>query len=250
MRSSRGAGPVEGDAWGQALLAAADDRDSAPVVVLERDDGLVELDPFVRRNYYGTPDSWSDRDRWALERTVGSVLDLGAGAGRAALALQAAGRPVVALDVSPGAIAVCRRRGVQQCFLGTADDLVETNPTPFDSILALGNNLGLLGSPTHAVSLLNALAAISAPDSMIVGTGRDPYATDDPLHLAYHEANRRLGRMPGQVTIRVRHRTLTTPWFDLLWCSIDELADLCESTRWSIADVFPGPLYAVVLERV
>jgi SAM-dependent methyltransferase len=243
----RGSGPVEGDAFGEVLLAALDGRTS--VAVLERDDGLIELDPFVR-NYFAEPDSWSDRDRWALERAVGTVLDVGAGAGRGSLALQSDGRPVVALDVSPGAIEVCKRRGVQNCFLGTADDLAETNPGPFDTILALGNNLGLLGSPAAANRLLNTLAALSMRDAIIVGTGRDPYATDDPLHLAYHEANRQLGRSPGQVTIRVRHHRLATPWFDLLWCSIEELADLCEATPWRIADVYPGPLYAVVLKRI
>jgi hypothetical protein len=92
-------GPIEGDAWGQALLAGHDGHES--VIVVERDDGLIEPDPFVSRNYFGEPDSWSDRDHWAIERTVGTALDVGAGAGRAALALQAAGRDVVALDVSP-----------------------------------------------------------------------------------------------------------------------------------------------------
>jgi SAM-dependent methyltransferase len=245
---SRVVGPIEGDAWGQALLAAVDGRES--VIMVERDDGLIEPDLFVGRNYYGEPDSWSDRDHWAIERAVGKVLDLGAGGGRVTLALQAAGRDVVALDVSPGAIEVCRRRGVQQCFLGSVDDLVETSPTPFDSIVALGNNLGLLGSRTRANHLLNALAAISAPDAVIVGTGIDPYATDDLLHLAYHEANRQAGRLPGQVTIRVRHRGLATPWSDWLWCSIDELAELCEPTPWRIADTYPGPTYAVALTRV
>lgn len=85
--ASRVVGPIEGDAWGQALLAGVDGHES--VIVVERDDGLIEPDPFVSRNYFGEPDSWSDRDHWAIERTVGTVLDVGAGAGRATLALQA-----------------------------------------------------------------------------------------------------------------------------------------------------------------
>ena len=235
-----------GDAWGQALLTAADGRESA--VVLERDDGLVEVDP-VLRNYFGAPETWSDRDHWAIERAGGRVLDLGAGAGRAALALQALGQDVVALDVSPGAIEVCQRRGVRQCYVGTVDELIAMEPTPFDSVLALGNNLGLLASRERAEHVLNALAAISTRESLIVGTGLDPYTTEDPLHLAYHERNRKLGRLPGQVTIRVRHRNLASPWFSLLWCSVNELADLCRSGPWRIAEVFPGSLYGVVLKR-
>ena len=57
------------------------------------------------------------------------------------------------------------------------------------------------------------------------------------------------GRPPGQVTIRVRYRNVATDWFDLLWCSLDELADLCRPTPWRIAEVFPGSLYGVVLKR-
>ena len=80
-----------------------------------------------------------------------------------------------------------------------------------------------------------------------MGTGLDPYQTTDELHLRYHEANRRQGRMPGQVTIRVRYREIATTWFDLLWCSLDELAEIVDAAGWNIVDVFPGALYAVVL---
>ena len=176
------------------------------------------------------------------------VLDLGAGTGRGTLALQALGRPVVALDVSPGAIEVCERRGVRECYLGTVHDLVAVHPEPFDSVLALGNNLGLLASRERAADVLDALAALCKPGSVIVGTGLDPYPTDDPLHLAYHEANRRAGRLPGTVTLRVRYRDLATDWFDLLWCSLDELSDLCPPTQSRVGEVFPGALYGVVLE--
>src|SRR5215469_2807903 len=94
---------------------------------------------------------------WALARAPGRVLDLGAGAGRASLVLQERGQDVVALDVSPGAIEVCRRRGVHQVYLGTVAELAATRPAPFDSVLMLGNNLGLLGSPQHAREVLAAL---------------------------------------------------------------------------------------------
>lgn len=239
-------GPILGDAWGQALLAAVDGDGLA--LVLERDDGLIELDQ-GHATYFATHDSWSARDRWTLERAGGRVLDFGAGAGRAALELQARGQPVVALDVSEGAIEVCRRRGVEDCFEGTVEDLVATKPEPFDSVLALGNNLGLLGHNDEAKHLLNALAGITTRDAVIIGTGLDPYATEDPVHLAYHDRNRRRGRLPGQITLRARYRNVATEWFDLLWCSVDELAELCTETPWRVADVFSGTLYGVVLER-
>jgi SAM-dependent methyltransferase len=72
---------------------------------------------------------------------------MGAGAGRASLAVQECGQEVVALDISPGAVEVCRRRGVEQVFCGTVAELAVAGPAKFDSVLMLGNNLGLLGSP-------------------------------------------------------------------------------------------------------
>ena len=137
-----GEGPELGDAFGRAL---SDRQTGQPgAIVIERDDGFIEVDS---GDYLG---GWSDRDTWALQRAPGRVLDMGAGAGRASLALQERGQDVVALDVSPGAVGVCRRRGVKEVFLGTVAELAAAGGAPFDSVLMLGNNLGLLGSPERA----------------------------------------------------------------------------------------------------
>src|SRR6516165_5357580 len=109
-----GEGPVLGDAFGRALSDMQAGRPG--VIVVERDDGLVEAD------FGDYLSGWSDGDTWALQRAPGRVLDLGAGA----------------LDVSQGAIEVCRRRGVQQVFLGSVAELAATGPAPFDSVLMLG----------------------------------------------------------------------------------------------------------------
>jgi len=212
-------------------------------IVIERDDGFTEADESDYLN------GWNDRDSWATDRVRGRVLDLGAGAGRASLALQARGHEVVALDVSAGAIEVCRRRGVSDVFLGTVEDLAAAGTQAFDSILALGNNLGLLASPERAGDILSAAAAVLRPGGVIVGTCIDPYQTDDDVHLAYHERNRGLDRMAGQVTIRVRYRRLATGWFDLLWLSLAELGELAGPAGWQIAEVLPGPVFGAVLAR-
>ena len=239
------ASSMVGDAFGEALLAALEHGESRAVI--ERDDGFVAVDE-IAENYFGQPEEWATRCRWALDRAGGRVLDVGAGAGRAALALQDRGQDVVALDVSSGAIEVCERRGVTHRFLGTVDDFAASTPRSFDSFLALGNGLGFLESREHAPEFLAALTRLGHPGSIIVGTGLDPYETNDPIHLAYHEANRARDRLGGQVTIRVRYRELATAWFDLLWCSVDDLAQICEPAGWTITDVFPGTLYGVVLQ--
>jgi SAM-dependent methyltransferase len=234
--------PEVGDAFGRALLDIV--AGTADPIVIERDDGFVTVESF---DYQVVRD---ERDLWALDRVRGRVLDIGAGAGRASLALQDRGHDVVALDVSPGAILACRQRGVRQVYAGpveqaAADGLAGT----FDSALLLGNNLGLLGSPQTAPGFLTAISRLLRPGGRIVGTCLDVYQTDKEAHLQYHERNRRRGRMPGHMTIRVRYQGLATDWFDWLALSPAELTDLARPTGWQVTDLLPGALYAVVLER-
>lgn len=230
--------PVLGDAFGMALVDQIDGRSGS--VIYERDDGFVERDPV---DYFV---DWSERDAWAVQRLKGRVLDIGAGAGRVARVLQERGLDVVALDVSAGAIEVCQRRGIREVFHGTVEDFPGTRQ--FDSFVVLGSNLGIVGSPEGARRFFAALTRLARPGTVLVGGCLDPYQTEIPDHLAYHQINRERGRMPGQVTIRTRYKRLATEWFDLLWMSLDELSDLSNSCGWRVVDALPGALYAVALE--
>lgn len=227
-------GPRSGDAFG-ALLMECWEHGAEPGRVLElieRDDGYLAGDDAAR--YFDRPDTWGPLNTWACEKAQGRVLDIGSGAGRHALHLQAAGLEVVALDISPLAAEVCRRRGVQRVVTGTVSDLGGQDAGCFDSFLMLGNNLGLLGDAENAPRILEALSAQAAPDAVIIGQGMDPYQTENPLHLAYHEWNRTRGRMPGQIRMRVRHEDLATPWFDYLFTSVEELEALLNGSDWRL----------------
>jgi len=234
--------PQLDDAFGAALIARLDGAD--PSIVMERDDGHVDVDT---SDYFAdvTEDPlWS----WISNRIEGRVLDIGAGAGRASTRLQTEGFDVVALDVSPGCTEVCRRRGIESTFEGTIEQLAASRHEAFDTLLAIGNNLGLLGTPDAAGAFLDSARSVGSSDVRIVGTMLDPYVTDDPLHLAYHEDNRRSGRLAGEVRLRVRYRNLATDWFSLLWVSVDELEEVCARHGWHVATTEPhGILYAAEL---
>jgi SAM-dependent methyltransferase len=251
--------PRIGDAFGELVKAAQaaatgrgmrpvlGSRDPVPVIeIVERDDGFVSSTPADR--YVAAPAAWPEADRAALHRCHGRVLDVGAGGGRIALALQERGLDVTALDISPGAIEVCRERGVRRTAVGTVD----THRGEYDTFVLWCNNLGLLGNPTAAPAFLGALARLAAPGARIVAQGTDPYGGGgDPVHLAYHRLNRRRGRMAGHLTVRVRFRDLATPWFDYLLCSPAELADLIRGTGWRLAEVDDSEpsRYTAVLRR-
>jgi SAM-dependent methyltransferase len=217
--------------------------------LVERDDGF--LDAHDAAFYFFPLDRWDRLDQWLAGQVAGSALDLGAGAGRAALHFQEQGLDVTALDISPLACRVCRRRGVRHVFEGTVFELNDAERRPsFDAVLMLGANLGLLESRRHAPVFLDALAALTRPGARILGRGVDPYATDNPLHLGYHERNRALGRMGGQIRIRVRYQDMATPYFDYLFTTPDELRGLLAGSAWTLAEYERDePGYAAVLQK-
>ena len=239
-----------GDGYGEMLLAALDESGGEMLEIVERDDGLIMASRFGLGYYLAPYGKWPLRQRRALRLARGRVLDVGAGAGRVALHLQQKGYEVVAIDSSPGAVEVCRRRGVRDARLLRLEE-VDGALGRFDTVVMYGNNLGLLSSRAKGRRLLRRLHGITTERGRILGEILDPYPGAAPIHLAYHQRNRKRGRMSGQIRIRIRYRDLATPWFDYLFLSRPELEELVEGTGWLVARTIDaeGPLYVAVLEK-
>ena len=235
-----------GDAFGSMLLDLLHDPAGGHVEILEREDGNIQ--PGMGPLYFSSSDAWGRLDNAACDMVTGRILDIGAGAGRHSLHLQSRGLEVTALDVSPGAITVCQERGVRDARLGTVPALVDAQRDRFDTFLLLGGNVGLLSSPSAAPALFGALRTLASPGARIITGGPDPYLTDNPAHLNYHELNRRRGRPAGQTTIRVRYRDLSTPWFDYWLLAPDELAAVAGANGWRLTSADrDGRQYLAVL---
>ena len=233
------------DAFGHALLDHLEGCGGHEII--ERSDGYIAVSAGTE-TYFTEP---SGQQREVVGRAVGRVLDVGCGAGRHALYLQQAGLDVVGIDVSPVAIDVCRRRGLRDARLLSVEE-VGPSLGKFDTVLMLGHNLALLGSARGAKRILKRLHRAVVPGGRIIGDILDPYQTDDPDHLAYHELNRSNGRMSGQIRMRVRYKAFKSPWFDYLFLSCKELEALLEGTGWRLREVIAtyGPSYAVHIERL
>ena len=233
------------DAYGELQLAALEGRGS--IGVIERDDGLFE--PMDVELHFRPFRRWPRTERQAMRFVRGRVLDVGCGAGRVCLHLQQRGQEVVGIDSSPGAVEVCRRRGVRDVRVLSLDQ-VDASLGTFDTVVMYGNNLCLLGGTTKARRLLGRLHEITSDRGRIVGSTFDPGGGTDPLHAAYHERNRRRGRPDGHVRARVRYRVLCSPWFELWFTSRDELAALVESAGWRLArTIDDGDAYTAVIEK-
>lgn len=234
------------DAYGQEMKLILEGHDVAEII--ERDDGYIDA---MGGHYLFAPYAqWDDNEKAAIKLARGRVLDVGAGGGRVSLYLQGKGLDVLAIDISPMAIEVCRRRGVKHTRVM---DFAKITPKlgTFDTIVMYGNNFGLFGSRARAERLLKTLHRMTSPDARILAETLDPYATKVPEHLAYHVRNRKRGRMGGQVRIRARSKLLKTPWFDYLFVSRSEMREIVRGTGWHVVRTIPsrGERYIALLEK-
>ena len=202
------------DAFGHALFDAYKDEDVFEV--LERDDGFV--DAMRTRGYFSDYDEWSPTEQQAMQFVRGRVLDVGCGAGRHSLYLQKKGFNVLGIDVSPLAIKVCKLRGLMKSRVMPIE-AANFKSDSFDTIVMMGNNFGLFGSFEKARRLLKRFYRITSEGALIIASSRDPYKTNNPAHLRYHKLNKALGRMSGQVRIRIRYEMYIGKWFDYLMVS-------------------------------
>jgi SAM-dependent methyltransferase len=216
------------DAFGAALVDYLEGRD-VPELVLETDDGGTG--PAMHPEWFFRSFArweWWDRKLLPLVEH-GPVLDLGAGAGRASLYLHERGLAVTAVDASPGAVEVCRRRGVGDVRLG------DVNDPPADQrwagVLLLCGNLGLGGSWEGNRRLLARLAELAAPGAVLVGDSVTPDG-------------------PGRVVLRIRYRKLVTPWWPQYNIPAERMAALVDGTGWRLEmHLEDGEEHAVLLRR-
>ena len=236
------------DAFGHEVM---DYFNGAKVVeIIERDDGTLHTTSGPA-SYFAPFRKWHPPERAAMRYVRGKVLDVGSGAGRIALHLQKHGHEVMCLDNSPLALEVCRLRGAKPT-VGMSVYQVSRSLGPFDTILMMGGNLGLLGDAETGRRLLERFRRVTNPKARIIGVTRDPYDTNEPRHLAYHERNRRRGRRPGQIRMRVRYLNYKSPWFDYMLQSREELGTMLESTGWHLRRTIDSDVgfYVAVIERV
>ena len=116
----------------------------------------------------------------------------------------------------------------------------------------MGHNFGLIGSYKRAKWLLRRFAAMTTDTAKIIAETLDPYETTNPIHLAYHQFNQDRGRMSGQLKLRIRYKQYTTPWFDYLFVSREEMEDILDGTAWRVEhyiDAADIPTYVAILSK-
>jgi len=227
----RQVGPAE------PLAAALEDHyrtGRARRVAAHRTDGVcfeIETD-----EYFTLTGRLAELDRLALEACRGRVLDIGAGAGRHALALQDRGIEVVAVDLSPICAAICRERGVGDARV--LDVLEIDDPESlglFDTIFFGMQTIGVTGDVETLVWLLDRLRTLLRPGGRIL-------ADSSELREAWREreaevaepVDDRAGAVPGEIVLSTRYRGWRGEPFRWLYLGESLFADVATRAGYTL----------------
>lgn len=170
-------------------------------------------------------------DRIALERARGRVLDVGAGAGRHALALQAKGCEVVAIDVSPVCVELCRERGVRDARVLDVMTVGSAGPDDelgrFDTLLFGMQTIGVAGSAAALHGLLVRLRTRLAPGGCIL-------ADSSALRIPWEGRPPSRDATDGEIVLATRYGRLRGAPF--AWVYLDEavLAEIARAAGFTV----------------
>lgn len=200
--------------WGLLGRAVADYLDGEPraAVWVEREDGRREV---MSAAELLRVDGFPPAEEAALEAVRGRVLDVGAGAGPHALALQAAGHEVTALELSPRLAELLRRRGVTRVVESDAFAALPEALGRFDTVLFAMNGLGVAGELARLEELLERCRPLLERGGAILADGCDLRLTDDRRELALVRQREAAGRYFGDTWHRLDYRgrrSAALPW--------------------------------------
>ena len=188
------------------VLSSLFDDDEMPVAHLFR--SYHEMPPLEQR---------------ALNEARGKVLDVGAGAGCHALALQERGFDVTAVDISPLSCETMKERGVAN--VECVNIFNQRFQERFDTLLLLMNGTGIAGKLSRLPQLLSRLKQLMNPSAQILIDSSD-------LRYVYEDENGVLdvdldGAYYGEVDYQMTYRNIIGKSFDWLYVDSVVLAECC-----------------------
>ncbi|MHA2031716.1 MAG: class I SAM-dependent methyltransferase [Candidatus Kariarchaeaceae archaeon] len=199
--------------------------------VIERDDGYIDI--LNAQSFFHSYPMWPSLEIEFLTKVKSPILDIGSGAGRHGIYLQALGYEVAAMDISPGAVEVSKKRGVKDVILGSALDFPKFEQI-FETILLFGHNLSIAGSKDGLTKLLMDMRKITSDTGVIIANYASPTPTDNPFHLTYHENNIRKGLPIGLVQFCIRYKLQRSENVNWYLPTQAEFNEIINKTDWKI----------------
>lgn len=159
-------------------------------------------------------------EKTALQMATGRILDVGAGSGCHALALQDMGKDVCAIDISPLSVDVMKQRKVNDARLINLFD--ETFTETFDSILMLMNGSGIIGKLSNMPNFFQRMKRILRPGGCI-------WMDSSDLRYLFEEEDGSIvidlaGDYYGEIDFRMQYKDVKGDIFDWLYIDFQTLS--------------------------
>lgn len=172
------------------------------------------------RTLFRTEKQMSPLERTALQLASGRILDVGAGSGCHSLALQAAGKEVEAIDISPLSVEAMRRRGVGQAM--QANLFSDSFCGAYDTLLMLMNGSGIIGRLENLPAFFRKAKQLLRPGGSILMDSSD-------LRYLYEDEDGSFvidiaGDYYGEVDFRMQYKQVEGDPFDWLYIDFQTLS--------------------------
>lgn len=159
-------------------------------------------------------------ERTALQIATGKILDVGAGSGCHALALQEMEKEVCAIDISPLSVEVMKQRGIKDPRLINLFD--DTFTDTFDTVLMLMNGSGIIGSLSNMPAFFQHMKRILRPGGCILMDSSD-------LRYLFEEEDGSIvidlaGDYYGEVDFQMQYKDIKGDTFDWLYIDFQTLS--------------------------
>lgn len=210
------------DPMGRAIADYHHEGKAQPLVVRS---SMFDDDELPVPHLFRSPLQMPLLEQEALRHCRGHVLDVGAGAGSHALALQTRGLDVTAIDISPLSVEVMRERGVREARC--ADFFDDALPQRYDTILMMMNGIGICGG-------LNELPAFFARLDQLLASGGQVITDSCDLSYIYEDEEGFIDLSEvegyyGEVDYRMSYGLIEGPTFNWLYLDFDTLAQQAET---------------------
>ncbi len=215
------AASISEDPLGKALLDYLQQENDQYIIVHS---DIAEGETMIVSHFFRTAEQLSELEHVALSYCRGRVLDIGAGAGTHALILQDKGLSVTAVDLSPGAVAVMKQRGVQDvhCL-----NFMDWKTAGYDTLLLMMNGIGLAGTLEGLEVFLQKAKTLLNPGGQILLDSVDIlYMYEDEEGGYWLDLN---GAYHGEITYQMEYNEVLGEEFPWLFVSFDILCDYAEA---------------------
>ncbi|MGL4852402.1 MAG: class I SAM-dependent methyltransferase [Phocaeicola sp.] len=183
-------------------------------------------------------------EQLALQVAEGNILDVGAGSGCHALALQEMGKKVHAIDISPLSVEVMKNRGVEDATLINLFD--PALKEGYDTILMLMNGAGIVGVLDNMPLFLTRIQQLLKPGGKLLVDSSD-------LRYLFEEEDGSFlidlaGDYYGEVDFSMQYKEVKGPTFDWLYVDFETLSHYATACGFEATLVKEGEHYDFLAE--